>query len=77
LRFVANAFLHHMVRNLVGSLIYVGLGRRPVSWVGEVLAARDRRLAAPTCSAAGLYLTAVDYDSVFELPPAEDLAPLA
>lgn len=77
LRFVANAFLHHMVRNLVGTLIYVGLGRRPVSWAGELLAARDRRLAAPTCSAAGLYLTAVDYDSVFELPPPEDFAPLA
>ena len=77
LRFVANAFLHHMVRNLVGTLVYVGLGRQPASWVGELLAARDRRLAAPTFSAAGLYLTAVDYDAAFELPPAEDFAPFA
>ncbi len=77
LRFAANAFLHHMVRNLVGTLVYVGLGRQPASWVGELLAARDRRLAAPTSSAAGLYLTAVDYDATFDLPPAQDFAPFA
>ncbi len=76
-RFVANAFLHHMVRNLVGALVYVGLGRQPIGWVAELLDARDRRLAAPTFSAAGLYLTAVDYDPVFDLPPAEDFTPLA
>jgi len=71
-RFIANAYLHHMVRNLVGTLVHVGLGRQPSSWVGELLAARDRRLAAPTFSAAGLYLTAVDYDAAFDFPPAED-----
>ncbi len=76
-RFVANAFLHHMVRNLVGTLIHVGLGRQPPTWAGELLAGRDRRLAAPTASAAGLYLTGVDYDASFDLPPAEDFAPLA
>ena len=46
--FDANAFLHHMVRNVMGCLVAVGSGRRPPSWVGEVLAARDRRVAAPT-----------------------------
>jgi tRNA pseudouridine38-40 synthase len=57
----ANAFLHHMVRNLVGALIWVGMGRRPVGWVAEVLASRDRRLAAPTMAPQGLYLTGVEY----------------
>jgi tRNA pseudouridine38-40 synthase len=57
----ANAFLHHMVRNLVGALVWIGLGRRPVNWLGEVLAARDRRLGAPTMAPQGLYLTGVEY----------------
>jgi tRNA pseudouridine38-40 synthase len=64
----ANAFLHHMVRNLVGSLVYVGLGRRPPEWIAEVLAARERSLAAPTFAAAGLYLGAVEYDAALALP---------
>lgn len=68
----ANAFLHHMVRNLVGTLVYVGLGRQPPGWARQVLDARDRRRAAPTVAAAGLYLTRVDYDPMFCLPPAED-----
>jgi len=72
MRFIANAYLHHMVRNLVGTLVYVGLGRQSAGWVGEVLNARDRRLAAPTFSAAGLYLTGVDYDAAFDLPRAEN-----
>lgn len=72
-RATANAFLHHMVRNLVGALVHVGLNRRPAEWVAEVLAARDRGLAAPTFSAAGLYLTRVEYDRRFDLPaPADD-----
>jgi tRNA pseudouridine38-40 synthase len=75
-RFVANAFLHHMVRNLVGSLVYVGLGRQPPQWVGEVLRGGDRRAAAPTFAAAGLYLTGVEYDPAFGLPaPADEIAP--
>jgi len=75
-RLVANAFLHHMVRNLVGSLVYVGLGRRPPLWVADVLRGRDRGAAAPTFSAAGLYLTGVEYDPAFGLPmPPDELAP--
>lgn len=66
----ANAFLHHMVRNVVGSLVYVGAGRQPSAWIGEVLRARDRRLAAPTFGPEGLYLAAVDYDPALELPAA-------
>jgi tRNA pseudouridine38-40 synthase len=75
-RAVANAFLHHMVRNLVGTLVYVGLGRQPVEWVSEVLAARDRARAAPTFAAAGLYLARVEYDQAFQLPAPAALAPV-
>ncbi|MDY6812734.1 MAG: tRNA pseudouridine(38-40) synthase TruA [Pseudomonadota bacterium] len=57
----ANAFLHHMVRNIVGSLLPIGEGSRPAGWLGEVLAARDRRAAGVTAPAAGLYLVAVGY----------------
>lgn len=64
----ANAFLHHMVRNIVGSLVYVGLGRRPIEWMSELLAARDRKLAAPTLSAAGLYFAAAHYPESFQFP---------
>jgi tRNA pseudouridine38-40 synthase len=66
----ANAFLHHMVRNLVGALVDVGTGRRPVEWVGQLLRARDRTLGPATIEAAGLYLTAVEYDPRFGLPSA-------
>jgi len=71
-RFVANAFLHHMVRNIVGALVFVGLGRQPTGWVADVLNGRDRRAAAPTFSAAGLYLTGVEYDPHFGLPASVD-----
>lgn len=64
----ANAFLHHMVRNIVGSLVYVGAGREEPAWIAELVASRDRKLAAPTFSAAGLYLAGVEYDPVFGLP---------
>ncbi|MDX9993842.1 MAG: tRNA pseudouridine(38-40) synthase TruA [Rhodocyclaceae bacterium] len=64
----ANAFLHHMVRNLVGALAYVGMGRRPVNWMAELLAARDRRVGAPTFSPHGLYLAGVAYDAYWGLP---------
>jgi len=64
----ANAFLHHMVRNLVGALVYVGDGRRPVEWIAQVLASRDRACGAPTFAAAGLYLAAVRYDPHWPLP---------
>lgn len=65
----ANAFLHHMVRNLVGALVYVGMGRQPAAWLGELLAACDRRLGAPTFAPDGLYLVGVDYGAEWGLPP--------
>ena len=68
--FTANAFLHHMIRNIVGSLVYVGKGRYPPEWLGEVLEGRDRSRAAPTFEAAGLYLTKVVYDARWGLPDA-------
>src|SRR2546423_8787271 len=64
----ANAFLHHMVRNIVGTLIYVGIGRQAPGWVAEVLAARDRAKAAPTFAPEGLYLERVEYDTKWRLP---------
>ena len=67
----ANAFLHHMVRNLVGSLIYVGNGRQAPSWVGRLLAERDRHEAAPTFKPDGLYLAKIDYDPKWGLPQEE------
>lgn len=75
-RVTANAFLHHMVRNLVGTLVYVGLGRQPIEWAAHVLAARDRAEAAPTFAAEGLYLTHVQYDPAFDLPAPSETLPL-
>jgi tRNA pseudouridine38-40 synthase len=66
--FRANAFLHHMIRNLVGSLVYVGAGREAPHWMGDLLASRDRKLSAPTFAAAGLYLGGVEYPPAFALP---------
>ncbi len=62
IRISANAFLQHMVRNIVGTLIYVGTGREKPDWVREVLEARTRSAAAPTFSPSGLYLTGVRYE---------------
>lgn len=67
----ANAFLHHMVRNIVGSLIYVGTGKKTGDWIAEVLAKRDRALAAPTFMPDGLYLARVDYPPQWKLPQEE------
>lgn len=64
----ADAFLQHMVRNVVGSLVYVGLGRQTPEWLEEILVARRREFAAPTFSANGLYLVGVEYDAVWGLP---------
>jgi len=69
LQISANAFLHHMVRNIVGSLIRIGAGKAEESWLGEVLAARDRRRAGVTGLPGGLYLSDVQYDPRFKLPP--------
>ena len=63
----ANAFLHHMVRNIVGTLIAVGRGRCASGWVGELLALKDRTRASDTAPAAGLYLVAVNYPPRFDL----------
>lgn len=60
-RVVGNAFLHSMVRTIVGSLVEVGLGRRPESWIAEVLEARERAAAGPTAPAWGLVLWHVQY----------------
>jgi tRNA pseudouridine38-40 synthase len=64
----ANAFLHHMVRNIVGSLILAGSGGRPPDWMADVLHSRDRNRAAPTFMPDGLYLAKIDYDSKWGLP---------
>jgi tRNA pseudouridine38-40 synthase len=64
----ANAFLHHMVRNIVGSLFAIGAGERPVGWLAEVLAERERKAAGITAPADGLYLTGVRYPERFGLP---------
>ena len=67
--FRANAFLHHMIRNVVGSLVYVGAGKHPPAWIGELIAGRDRTRAAPTFAPDGLYLAGVEYDPAIALPP--------
>ena len=64
----ANAFLHHMVRNIAGVLIAIGLGDRPVGWPVQVLAARDRRAAGITAPPEGLYLVGARYPEAFEVP---------
>ena len=74
--FEASAFLHHMVRNMVGSLVYVGQGKHPPEWISELLASRNRALAAPTFAAAGLYLLGVRYEKCWQLPVAENPFPV-
>jgi tRNA pseudouridine38-40 synthase len=66
--FHADAFLQHMVRNIVGALVYVGNGRHPAGWIAELLAGRDRTRAAPTFAPDGLYLTGIDYPARWNLP---------
>jgi tRNA pseudouridine38-40 synthase len=76
--FEANAFLHHMIRNIMGCLIAVGNGSRPAHWMQEVLQARSRDAAAPTFSPDGLYFLGPLYDPAFGLPtrtPAFDWLP--
>lgn len=64
----ANAFLHHMVRNIVGSLLPVGRGERPGEWIAELLAGRDRTVAGPTAPSAGLVFVGPLYPTRFGLP---------
>lgn len=66
----ANAFLHHMVRNITGSLLEVGMQNRPPQWISELLAAKDRNLAGATAKPGGLYLVDVEYPAHFALPKA-------
>ena len=76
--FEANAFLHHMIRNLMGCLIAVGQGQYPPAWVTQVLQARDRKVAAPTFSPDGLYFLGPRYAPHWGLPertPAFDTLP--
>jgi tRNA pseudouridine38-40 synthase len=71
----ANAFLHHMVRNIAGLLVHVGQGEDGPSYAAQVLASRNRRLAPATAPAAGLYLWRVHYPRVFGLPDDSDIMP--
>jgi tRNA pseudouridine38-40 synthase len=64
----ANAFLHHMVRNIVGSLLLVGRGEQPEDWIGRLLAGRDRTVAGPTAPAAGLVFLGPRYPAACGLP---------
>ena len=66
--FRGNAFLHHMVRNLVGSLLLIGAGKEPVTWMSSLLAAKNRQLAGATFMADGLYLLRVGYPEQFDIP---------
>lgn len=65
----ANGFLHHMVRNIVGSLLLVGRGERPVEWMAELLAGCDRQVAGPTGPASGLTFIGPRYEAHWGLPP--------
>ena len=77
LRFSANAFLHHMIRNLVGELVYLGQGKTTLEHFKAVIKAKDRTVAAPTYAAGGLYLTGVDYPpELLEVPEQPDILPL-
>lgn len=72
----ANAFLHHMVRNIVGSLLEIGAGHKDKKWLLDVLLSKDRNKAGPTAFADGLYLIDVTYPDEFLLPKRDFLGPL-
>lgn len=76
----ANAFLHHMVRNIAGVLIAIGVGERPTDWAAQVLAARDRTKGGVTAAPGGLYLAGIRYAAGLGLPSEpqwDGFAPLA
>jgi tRNA pseudouridine38-40 synthase len=75
LEITANAFLHHMVRNIAGLLIHIGQGEAEPAHAATVLAGRDRRLAPATAPAAGLYLWRIHYPPIFGLPDDSDIMP--
>ncbi len=64
--FEGSAFLHHMIRNIMGCLIYIGQGKQPAAWMQQVLQARSRDAAAPTFSPDGLYFLGPVYDAALE-----------
>jgi tRNA pseudouridine38-40 synthase len=68
LEVTANGFLYHMVRNIAGSLIRVGLGEESVAWVKKVLENMDRTTAAPTAPPEGLYFVGARYPETYDLP---------
>ena len=68
IEFEANAFLHHMIRNIMGCLVTIGQGKKPADWILQVLAARDRKAAAPTFSPDGLYFLGPRYDPQWGIP---------
>jgi tRNA pseudouridine38-40 synthase len=67
--FEGNAFLHHMIRNIMGCLVAIGQGDHPPEWMREVLEAKSRKVAAPTFSPDGLYFLGPTYDASWGLPP--------
>jgi tRNA pseudouridine38-40 synthase len=73
----ANAFLYHMVRNIVGSLLEVGRGEKPAAWLGEVLEGGDRKVAGVTAESQGLYFMNVRYDPKYNLPDTPEAFPFA
>ena len=73
--FRANAFLHHMIRNIVGGLVYVGAGRHSIDEFRRIFENRNRLVAAPTFAADGLYLANIEYDKKFGLPAARRRLP--
>ena len=73
----ANAFLQHMVRNLAGTLVAIGLGEQEVAWADEVLKRRDRKAGGIAAPPHGLTLVSVDYPSQFGIPDAVDYGPSA
>ncbi len=68
----ANAFLYHMVRNIAGVLMAIGIGKEKVGWARQVLEAKDRALAGVTARPEGLYLTNVEYPDRFDIPAADN-----
>ena len=72
----ANAFLHHMVRNIAGVLIAIGRGQQSPEWINAVLASRDRRHPGITAPATGLYFVGADYDPSFNLPNSATQGPI-
>ena len=69
----ANGFLHHMVRNIAGVLIAVGIGKESIKWVADVLGAKDRTLAGVTAEPDGLYLVNVEYPEHYLIPKPKKL----